>query len=394
MKNFLKISAAATSLLIAMSAAQADEQVWRFFVGDHEKAQITVVEAGKDPIVWDQLTQPARLAKNEDGQYVFAVQRDNGRVDFARSGFFTEDHGDHSDLKVTDPEWQGLFVTGAKPTHFVIHGHEVAAFMDGTGSVAKIDLEKAVDAYPLSYSVSAKAHHGVAVPLHGKLLITAPTIDSESSLPDHVQALDAENKQIGDLHECKGLHGEAASQSKIAFACVDGIRVFDENDLSTSQFFAYPEALGEGRSGRLDGGKTLQYFAGNFGKDKMIFIDVEGEGSFVQLQFDAPLVSGYFDPVNSGQGFAHTADGKLHKIDTLSATIVASAQVTEPVDMEAPWYSARPNFTFAGDKVALVEPNKSVLKLISKSDLSIAEEIAVEGKPYQIVAIGGELSDH
>ena len=124
MKNFLKISAAATSLLIAMSAAQADEQVWRFFVGDHEKAQITVVEAGKDSIVWDQLTQPARLAKSEDGQYVFAVQRDNGRVDFARSGFFTEDHGDHSDLKVTDPEWQGLFVTGAKPTHFVIHGHE------------------------------------------------------------------------------------------------------------------------------------------------------------------------------------------------------------------------------------------------------------------------------
>jgi zinc transport system substrate-binding protein len=225
-------------------------------------------------------------------------------------------------------------------------------------------------------------------------LITAPTLDSESSLPDHVQVLDDKNEQVGDLHECKGLHGEAASKSKVAFACVDGILVFDESDLSASKFFAYPEELGEGRTGRLDGGKSFQYFAGNFGKDKMIFIDVEGEGSFTQLQFDAPLVSGYLDPENAGQGFVHTADGKLHKIDTLAGTIVSSVQATEPVDMDAPWYSARPNFTFAGDKIALVEPLKSVLKLIAKENLSIAQEIAVEGKPYQIVAVGGELSDH
>lgn len=206
--------------------------------------------------------------------------------------------------------------------------------------------------------------------------------------------MDAENNQVGDLHECKGLHGEASSKEKIAFACVDGIRVFDEADLTTSKFFAYPEALGEGRTGRLDGGQSFQYFAGNFAKDKMVFIDVEGEGSFTSLQFDALLVSGYLDPENAGLAFALTADGQLHKIDTLAGSIVASAQITDPVDMDAPWYSARPNFTFAGDKIALVDPLKSVLKLIAKDDLSVAQEIAVEGKPYQIVAVGGELSDH
>lgn len=394
MTQFFKFGLAGVSLFAAMGAATANEQVWRYFIGDHEKAQISIVEAGKDPIIWDELGQPARLNVSADGKYVFAVQRDIGRVDFGSTGIFSEDHGDHADVKATAPEWKGLFLTGNLPTHFVIHGHEVAAFMDGTGSVAKVDLEKSEEIYPVQYATSAKAHHGVAVPLHGKLLITVPTLDSESSLPDHVQVLDEKGEQIGELHQCKGLHGEAASKEKIAFACTDGILVFDETDLITSKFLPYPAELGEGRTGRLDGGQSFQFFAGNFGKDKMVFIDVEGEGSFIQLQFDAPLVGGYLDPENSDQAFAFTADGKLNKIDALAGSINASVQVTDPVDMDAPWHSARPNFTFAGDNIALVDPFKSVLLLISKDRLSVESEIAVEGKPYQIVAVGGELSDH
>lgn len=392
-KKIFAFGVSTFALMAGVGSASADE-AWRYFIGDHEKAQITVIEQGNDPIVWDQLAEPARLHLSEDGELLFAVQRSKGRVDVAETGLHVEDHGDHGDLHLEAPAWQGLFLTGARPTHFVLHGDEVAAFMDGTGSVANVDVSAFDDAFEVNYTVTEAPHHGVAVPLHDHMLITAPNLEEPGSLPNHVQVLDKGGEQLGDLHECKSLHGEASSMHKIAFACIDGILVFDEDDLSKSTFLPYPEELGEGRSGRLDGGKTVQFFAGNFGKDKMIFVDVEGEGSFTSVQFEAPLVSGYLNPANSGEAFAHTADGKLHKIDAFNAKIVASIDATAPVDMEQPWYAPRPNFTFAGDHIALVEPLASTLKLISTDELAELDVIDVPGKPYSIVAAGGHLSDH
>jgi hypothetical protein len=393
-KVILALSVSVGGLLTSGAGAAMAEEVWRYFIADHEQAQITVVEVGKDAIVWDRLAEPARLHLNHDGRLLFAVQRNKGRVDMAETGFRLEDHGDHEDLHVEDAAWQGLFLTGSSPTHFVVHGRDVAAFMDGTGSVAKVNADAYGEAFDVTHTVTAAPHHGVAVPLHDHMLLTSPNLEDPGSLPNHVQVLDAVGEQLGDLHQCSGLHGEASSMGKVAFACLDGLLVFDESDLSQSTFLPYPKGLGEGRSGRLDGGKTVQFFAGNFGKDQMIFIDVESGGTFQSVQFDAPLVSGYLNPSNSGEAFAHTADGKLHKIDAFAAEIVMSVDATAPVDMEQPWYAARPNFTFAGDNIALVEPLASALKLISTDDLAVLDVIDVAGKPYSIVAAGGHFSDH
>ncbi|MGJ8528044.1 hypothetical protein [Maritalea sp.] len=374
--------------------AQAESDVWRFFVADHERPQISVLESGKEPVLWDELLAPARLYKSADGGLVFAVQRNNGRVDFGTTGLGHDDHGDHKDMHLDEPQWNGLFLTGYKPTHFVVHDHSIAAFMDGTGSVQLVDLDEDKAPYSVDVGISARPHHGVAVPLHDHLLISEPPTDSDSSLPSSVRVLDQEMQLVGEPHKCDGLHGEATSGDKIAFACTDGILVFDEKNLTTSRFFAYPEELGEGRSGRLDGGQNIQFFAGNFGKDKMIFIDVEGEGQFTALTFEAKLVSGYLDPENAAMAFALTADGKLHKIDALSGKIVQSTALMAPIDMEGGHSAARPAFTFAGANLALVDPAKGHLHLINKSNLLIADTIQVGGKPFSIVAVGGHLEDH
>lgn len=392
-KEILMIGVSALAAVAVAASARADE-TWRYFIGDHEKAQISVIEKGHDPIVWDRLAGPARLHLSEDGAFLFAVQRNKGRIDVAKTGVHVEDHGDHGDLHMDAPAWQGLFLTGSRPTHFVLHGDEIAAFMDGTGSVATVDLATFNEPFAVDYYVSDAPHHGVAVPLHDYVLITSPNLDEPGSLPSHVQVLDRAGEQVGDLHECKALHGEASSLSKIAFACADGILVFDDNTADQSTFLPYPAELGEGRSGRLLGGKGIQYFAGNFGKDKMIFIDVEAQGGFTWVQFEAPMVSGHLNPENASEAFVHTADGKLHKIDPFRAEIVASIDVTAPVDMEQPWHAPRPNFSVVGDHIALVEPLAGALKLISTDELAVMEVIEVPGKPYSIVAAGGHLSDH
>ncbi|WP_299348510.1 hypothetical protein [uncultured Maritalea sp.] len=394
MQQKVRYAVSAAILLASNGLAFAQDEVWRYFVSDHEKAQITVFEKEVEPRVWTDFAAPARLYMSGDGTRLFAVQRAIGRIDFARTGLSYEDHGDHQDPHMGEAQWNGLFLTGHKPTHFVVHDQSVAAFMDGTGSVQRIDLAEEDLQHQVSFAVSARPHHGVAVPFDGHLLISEPSKDSDSSLPDFVRVLDREMKEIGEPHACKGLHGEASSGNKTAFACVDGILVFDAADYTSSQFLSYPEELGEGRTGRLDGGQGIQLFAGNFGKNKMIFVDVESEGHFVSTQFDAGLVAGYLDPENAAQAFVLTADGNMHIVNALSGSIVQSTSILAPIDMEGGHGAARPSFVFAGENLALVDPIQGHLRLIRKSDLASVETIEVGGKPSSIVAVGAKLEDH
>ena len=62
--------------------------------------------------------------------------------------------------------------------------------------------------------------------------------------------------------------------------------------------------------------------------------------------------------------------------------------------MDGEWSLPRPRIAVAGDQVAVTDPQKGVVHLVDVADFAVTGEIAVEGAPYNIVAVGGSGSQH
>ncbi|TJW87059.1 MAG: hypothetical protein E5X43_20005, partial [Mesorhizobium sp.] len=140
-------SATAIALLVSLStsAAHAEEvTAWRLFISDHADPKVTVIDAiDGEKLDTFEIKGPASLHRSESGRTVFAVQGTAGVVTGIASGISFEDHGEHGDIDVEAPKLAGIEITGKKPSHFVEHDGDFAAFFDGEG-VARIIDEKSV----------------------------------------------------------------------------------------------------------------------------------------------------------------------------------------------------------------------------------------------------------
>ncbi|MCR6719458.1 MAG: ZinT/AdcA family metal-binding protein [Chitinophagaceae bacterium] len=89
-----------------------------------------------------------------------------------------------------------------------------------------------------------------------------------------------------------------------------------------------------------------------------------------------------------------TEDGQLHKVDVLDGKITRSLKVTDPYSMDGHWSDPRPRVAVAGDNVVVTDPLNAKLHLVNAESFDEAGEIAVEGKPFNIVAVGGSGQAH
>ncbi len=78
----------------------------------------------------------------------------------------------------------------------------------------------------------------------------------------------------------------------------------------------------------------------------------------------------------------------------MKGTIAASLSLTEPYSMDGHWSDPRPRVAVAGDKVVVTDPLEGKLHLVDATSFAKAGEIAIEGKPYNIVAVGGSGKTH
>jgi zinc transport system substrate-binding protein len=131
-------SATAVALVLSAATAFGDEvTAWRLFVTDREQPKVTVIDAIKgEALETFEIKGPASLYRSKSGRSVFAVQGDAGVVTAISSGISFDDHGDHGDIDVEAPKLTGTEISGQKPSHFVEHDGEFAAFFDGEGVAA------------------------------------------------------------------------------------------------------------------------------------------------------------------------------------------------------------------------------------------------------------------
>lgn len=396
--RLLAISAALSLATAFAPAAWADEVThWRLFVADHTDPVVTVMDLDAEaPVAKFNLAAPATLYTTSSGAGVYAVQGKADRVSAIASGIAIDDHGDHGDIGVTAPVLLPDVVTGKRPVHFVEHDGRIAIFFDDEGRAALVDEKQWLSGSPTTTDLVATApHHGVAAPVGGFTLLTRANAEDPSALPVGVDVFGADGKQLGDLHACPDLHGEATSGHTLAIACATGLLLVDEAaDGPAITHLPYSADLPAGKSTTLLGGVGMHYWLGNYGADRVAIIDPSADQPFRLVDLPSRRVHFAIDPEAVRYAYVFTEDGKLNRLDVVNGTIDASISVTEPYSMDGEWSLPRPRIAVAGGEIAVTDPLKGQLHLVDAKAFAVSRTVELGGMPYNIVALGGSGETH
>ncbi|MGH6858801.1 MAG: zinc metallochaperone AztD [Phyllobacterium sp.] len=395
---FVPSSLVIAAALMAVPALADEQTAWRLFVADQAEPVVRALDA-KTGAVLDTfaLAAPAGLSRTESGRLIFATERDAGQFSILSTGISLEDHGDHGDLKVEAPARLGLTLSGAKPSHVVDHHGQVALFFDGDGVVKIVSEAQVLEQKAQVREIKVAApHHGVAVVYGNDVLVSEPhPTEPARELPVGIRIAGADNAVSGERHDCPDLHGEAASGSIVALACKSGLLLVRAGrDGPQVEHLAYPKSLPEGKSTTLAGGRGLQYFLGNYGPQAVVLIDPAAEDAFRLVELPARRVHFAVDPLRPRYAYVFTEDGRLHRLNVVSGTIETSLALTEPYSMDGHWNLPRPRIAVAGNEIIVSDPLKSRLQAIDAVRFEKTREIPVEGKPFNVVAIGGSGEVH
>ena len=401
------VSGVALMPVFGASIAQADDetqQAWRLFVTDQKDGGVSVVDLEKMTVIdrFDTTGYVTHLVPSESGQTLAAVQMDHDAVHVIDSGIKVSSHGDHSDIDIHDAALLPVEITGNRPVHAVPHHGAFYMFFDGEG-VAKVFGEDNLLAGQSKYDeVAATApHHGVVVPMGDYYLISEPNLAVETkpgSLPPRLglKVVDHDGKQVGDIHTCTGLHGEAYSAGIVAFGCEEGVITaqLGDDDVPAIKMLSYGEDMPSRRVGHLAGGKAMQFFLGDYGSDKLVVIEPTEDAPFRVVDLPVRYVSFALDPQQVTIGYVFTEDGYLHAVDVLDGKIIRSQQITKPYSKDGHWRDPRPRIAVAGDVIAVTDPRNHLVRLVDAESFADKGEIPVEGLPFNIVAIGGSGLSH
>lgn len=389
-----------TSLLLATALtvpAMADDvTAWRLFVSDHAEGKVTALDAVSGDVLGSfALKSPASLIASESGEAVFAVQGAGNQVSAIRSGIAVDDHGDHGDIEVSEPALVEAVIAGEKPAHFVEHDGKVALFFDGSGKVDLFSPHEWADEGKITATQldSGTPHHGLAVPWGDFTLVSTANAEDEKKPRIGLNVIDVAGNLVGETHACPDLHGEAASGNLLIVGCGDGVLIVSGSGEPQVTKLDYA-GLPEGKTTTLIGGKGMQYFLGNYGADKVVIIDPAEAAPYRLVDLPTRRVHFVADSVRPKFAYIFTEDGFLRQLDVVSGELVQSVKVTEPYSMDGEWSLPRPRIAVAGDKVAVTDPLKGVVHMVDVTDFALAGEIAVDGAPYNIVAVGGSGSQH
>jgi hypothetical protein len=385
------------TIALNCGALAAEKTAWRLFVSDHSEPIVHVVDLPKQEKIETFATKaPARLYRSKTGRTVLAVQRGADLVTAIDSGISFEDHGDHGDIKVKAPRLLGVEIAGKQPSHVVEYGGEIAIFFDGEGR-ARIASERMIQESKsvLRETAPGMPHHGVAVANDRYTLISEPNVKNSDELPIGIKIVDKSGAQIGGVHSCPDLHGEATSGNILVFSCATGLLVASmDGSAPQVKHIPYAAALPSGKTTIMLGGRGLQYFLGNYGSDKVVLIDPTEAEPFRLVTLPMRRVDFAVDPVRARFAYVFTEDGRLRRLDVIAGEIDGSLRVTEPYSMDGHWNDPRPRLAVAGDKIAVTDPARGVISLVDATSLTKISEIALGGRPFNIIAVGGSGQSH
>jgi len=388
---------AAALLLLTAPPAAAHEEAARALVSDHAAGRVHVVDLDHgEPIASYDLESPARLHLGASGRYVYAVQRDAGRVAVIDAGIEVVPHGDHADIRVGPPALLPVSIAGPRPVHFNRDGAHVAVFFDGDGTAAFAEEEALVAGAAPALLRTASPHHGVAKPMGDLVAISIPHPSDPRELPVGIALERPDGTRLDVAETCPRLHGEAASGPWTGFGCADGVLFVVRDDRGAASFrkLPYPTDLPAGRMVRnMAGGTGLIVFAADFGPDAMAIVEPDA-GTVRMVGLPARRIAFALDAAYGDALFVLTEDGTLHRIDTVRAAVAASRRVVEPYSAEGGSAVARPRLASRGEHLVVTDPARGRLLRLDPGTLEVVGEVGLGGAPFDVVLVAGEGETH
>lgn len=375
----------------------------RLIVNDYESGMVHIIDLRTNEVIADfELTARASLYPSPSGRYAFAIQTAGNITNLIDSGVSAVPHDDHFHTNFGSPALLGAEIEGTTPIHYTPHHDQIAIFHDGDGA-ATIFTEAGLFAGETVVVTTARPHHGVAVPMGGVVLMSAPNMENtDDALPIGVDVMTLEGDIVQSFPECPGLHGEAAySDTGVAFGCADGILLVErDGDTFVSRKVANPTENPDLRTGTLYAVEGAQYLIGNYGRNTIVRIDPVAGTSEIVIEAPARVWRFSFHGEDSSRLVALTIDGNLHVIDIATGAVEGTVQVVDPFLAPASGRpAARPTFVVNGHMAYVSEPLPGDIRGVNLETLEIEEgRIFVGGKPSALAAFGmaaeSELGGH
>jgi len=381
--------AAASAPPSTAGAIELEEPEPRLVIADGTSGAVEVLDlVSGEPVTTLDAAGVSSLAT--DGRYVFAVATDDDAVTVLDGGSWVVAHGDHVHSFATEPSVVGTY-EGPTPIHTVANDDQVVVFFDGDGAAAFAtdDLSDS-GAQPAVTIEAAGPHHGVVVALQGHYVVSVPGVSAED-LPTGVEVRHGATEVEADFsQDCPELHGEAAFDDGVLFACDDGALwvTGGEGAWSTAKI-AWPEATsGEARAWSFAHTHGVPVVAGVAGEG-LVVVDVEA-GTASRL--DAPGDVLALAVADDGASLlAVTRDGVAHLVDVASGEVTATAPVVTEVAADVESYQpASPKIVVDGSRAYIGDPAAGrVVEVATDGELRVARTFDVDVAPASLVVVGG-----
>ncbi|WP_337845126.1 hypothetical protein [Thermus sp.] len=356
-------------------------------------ARRLVVADGKAPVVYvldleegkevARFSVPslARLYPLPGGQYALAVHRDSGHLSFIWSGLRLVNHGDHQDLRLEAPYVAATLATGPKPTHAFAHGHHLAVFHDGDGTVALFDLRRLGLDWRYRQVATGRPDHGALALLGERLLVGG----LESG---RVEVYTLEGQKALTLPEaCPRLHGEAVLEGVAVFGCQDGVLLVEGVGQGVrARKLPNPPRSPEGaRVGTLVALEEAGVFVGNFGQGLAVIRLGEG---LKPLPLPARPLRFLAE---EGKGvLVLTAEGRLHRVDPLKGEVGPGFPVATPPAQGAP----SPALAVGHGVAYVADPAQGAVVEVDLEGFQVKRRLPVGGAPAALALLEVEGMEH
>ncbi|WP_028932682.1 YncE family protein [Pseudonocardia spinosispora] len=375
---------------------ETDRAVTRLLVADGAQGRSTLLDldTGATMATFEHAAPPA-LHTSPGGRFAFAVQGKADVVEIVDGGAWTRSHGDHSHHYALPPKKLDLALHGAKPSHLVEHGGRIAAFYDNDGRAEVFDA-KSLPTGPLNpVAVSSTGpHHGVAVPFGANYLISLPAPNPED-LPNGVALKDPAGAVLAESRNCPELHGEAAMDETVLFACADGILTVTPGGVGAK--FAkvgYPAGPlgpeGDRRTFSLLVDKSRRAVLGKLSTETgLVRLDL-ATSTMTEVPLPAGTSALDVAPAAGGAVLTVTEDGTLHKIDPTTGAVAAVVKLTEPFRAAGEFTVPRPKLEVSGKQVFVSDPARGTVTELSADSLAVTRTLKVDGAPTNMVLLGAD----
>ena len=366
-----------------------EESYVRLMFSDWENGHVKLLDPNHDEVVatYDMETQSGfYVYSSSDKRYGYVIQTGADQVNVIDSGIWEEDHFDHMHPYAEEPSMLPFMLEGTTPIHFVSHHGQSAIFFDGEGTATLVN-ENEFPEPSTSVFASPQAHHGVAVPMQDRMLISS--LGEEDSRPQGVDVFDMDGTLLQSFpDEAPGLHGETVLGNKIAFGASNGVLVLERvGDEYESSFIPNPSDAPDGRVGVFASHPSLPHIIGNFNREYVVLIDLD-ELSMDLVELPSPFVDFTIDA--EGEYIVTiSTDGNAHVFNAIDGNYKGAIQVMEPFSVDVPRGTPLPSIQAAWHSTLFVsDPNHGHIYSINVESMSVSQEYHVGGAPTNLTVLG------